>query len=181
MLSIYRLPNQLPDEHILRIIRRDLFILFKKVLLFIVLIILPFAFFILTFVWIPSLYDNEIIYPLIVLGISAYYLFAWLFFFFLFIDYYLDAWIITSERIININQQGFFSRTISEQRLTRVQDVTSEVEGVMPTIMKYGNVYVQTAAEKQRFNFLEVPNPDEIRDFIIKQAEYSKAKHLNGE
>jgi membrane protein YdbS with pleckstrin-like domain len=177
MLSIYRLPNQLPDEKIIKILRRHLFILFKKVLVFLIMIIIPFGFFTVIMYWQPDFLVGELTYPLMVLAVSVYYLFVWLFFFFIFIDYYLDAWIITSERIIDIDQEGFFSRTISEQRLTRVQDVTSEVKGFLPTLLKYGDVFVQTAAEQERFIFMEVPNAEKVRDLIIKQSQDCKAKH----
>jgi len=168
MLSIYRLPNMLSGEKVVKVMRRDTFILFKKILLFVVLLILPLIFFYLVLSTNSDFVDNEIFYPLLVLGVSAYYLFIWLFFFFSFIDYYLDVWIITSERIIDIQQKGFFSRIIAEQKLTRVQDVTSETSGMIPTIFKYGDVHIQTAGEVQRFNFQEVPYPDEVRDLIIK-------------
>jgi len=168
MLSIYRLPNMLPGEKVVKVMRRDTFILFKKVLLFAVLLILPLVFFYLVLSTNSDFVSSEFFYPLLVLGVSAYYLFIWLFFFFSFIDYYLDVWIITSERIIDIQQKGFFSRVIAEQKLTRVQDVTSETSGMIPTIFKYGDVHIQTAGEVQRFNFQEVPHPDEVRDLIIK-------------
>ena len=66
---------------------------------------------------------------------------------------------------------------MAEQRLYRIQDVTSEVKGVLPTIFKYGNIYIQTAGEIERFIFEQIPNPDQIRDYIIKLAEDSKSKH----
>ncbi|MFA4941450.1 MAG: PH domain-containing protein [Patescibacteria group bacterium] len=177
MLSIYRLPGKLPDEKVMKVLRRDLFILVKKILFFLLLLILPFvlSYLVATSIF-PEILFGQISYPLFILLVSFFYLFLWVFFFFSFIDYYLDVWIITNERIINIEQQGFFARTISEQRLERIQDVTSEVEGFFPTILKYGNVYVQTAGAKERFFFSEIPNPDEVRDTIIKLAEISKKR-----
>ncbi len=179
MLSIYRLPNKLADEEIVKILRRDLFILFKKVLLFILLAILPFAFFYIIIFTQPNLLKGEVSSPIIVLSVSAYYLFVWLFFFFSFIDYYLDVWVITNERIIDVQQRGFFSRIISEQKLFRIQDVTSEVHGIIPTMLKYGDVHIQTAGTKQRFFFHQVPNPDKVRDIIIKLVQRNKTKHKN--
>jgi len=175
MLSAYRIPNQLPDEKVLKIIRKDLFVMFKKVLAFVMLLAILVAFIFILFFLYPTINESEL-YPIIVLGASSYLLFIWLFFFFMFIDFYLDTWIITNERIINIEQEGFFSRTISDLRLFRVQDVTSEVKGVVPTMMGFGNVYVQTAGEQNRFNFEQVPNPDSIRDFIIQLAEIDRTK-----
>lgn len=178
MLSLYRLPNKMPGEKVIKIIRRDMFILFKKMLMFILLIILPYIFFYLTVTMQPALLSGEMSLPLIVLGTSSYYLFCWLFFFFSFIDYYLDVWIITNRRIVDIEQQGFFSRTIAEHKLFRIQDVTSESHGIFPTLLKYGEVHIQTAGTKQRFNFNEVPHPHEIRDMIIKLVQKNRAHHM---
>lgn len=177
MLSKYRLPGKLAGEKIIEVIRRDIFILVKRIFLFIILIILPVIFFQMMIFIYPNLLNGSISYPAVAIMASAYYLFIWLFFFFSFIDYYLDVWIITNERIIDVEQRGFFSRTISEQRLYRVQDVTSEVHGFFPTIFKYGNVFVQTAGIKQRFFFHEVPHPEKVRDTIIKLIEKNKKKY----
>lgn len=181
MLSKYHLPNQLPKEKVLKIIRKDIFILLKKIAFFVLLTILPFILFFVIAMSQPQFLSGKITYPLMVLGTSAYYLFIWLFFFFSFIDYYLDVWLITNERIIDIEQKGFFSRVISEHKIFRIQDVTSEVHGVFPTILRYGNVYVQTAGTKQRFNFRQIPNPNKIRDMIIKLVERKKREIQNEE
>ncbi len=178
MLLLYRLSGKLPDEKIIKVLRRDAFILIKKILFFILLLVLPLVLFyiVVTSIY-PGILYGQISYPIFVLIVSFYYLFLWVFFFFSFIDYYLDVWIITNERIINIEQKGFFARIVSEQRLSRIQDVTSEVEGFFPTIFKYGNVYVQTAGAKERFFFHEISNPDQVRNIIIKLVEKSKAAH----
>jgi hypothetical protein len=176
MLSLYRLPNQLPAEKIVKVVRRDIFILLKKIMFFVLLTILPLLFFYFLLFTNPKIMNGVISYPLLVLGTSAYYLFIWLFLFFSFIDYYLDVWIITTERIIDIQQQGFFSRVIAENKLFRIQDVTSEVHGIIPTLLSYGDIYVQTAGTKERFYFHQVPEPDKIRDLIIKLVENNKRK-----
>lgn len=176
MLSKYRLPNTLPGEKIVKIIRKDIFILFNKILMLLALIALPLVFFYVFFLRSTTLYDNPAVYPLLILGTSAYYLFVWVFFFFSFIDYYLDVWIITNQRIIDIEQRGFFSRVISEQKLFRVQDVTSETHGVFSTMLNFGYVYIQTAGAKSRFIFEDVPDPNGVRDTIIKLVEFNKKK-----
>lgn len=176
MLSIYRLPNHLSGEIVKKIVRRDLFVLFKRILMLMFLIILPLIFFYLMIAAQPEVLQSQTAYALITLGTSTYYLFIWLFFFFSFVDYYLDVWIITNRRIIDIQQRGFFSRVISEQKLFRVQDVTSEVHGILPTFFQYGDVHIQTAGAKQRFLFHEVPDPNGVRDTIIRLVEHNKKK-----
>lgn len=176
MLSIYHLPHQSPNEKIIKVLRRDFFVLCKKVLFFIILSVAPILFMLIMTYNYPNLLSGDMSYPLVVLGISAYYLFIWLFLFFSFIDYYLDIWIITNERIVDIRQEGFFSRAIAEQRLDRVQDVMSESKGFFPTIFRYGNVNIQTAGAEQRLLLEEVPEPDNVREIISKLVE---EKHKN--
>jgi uncharacterized membrane protein YdbT with pleckstrin-like domain len=120
---------------------------------------------------------NEYIYPIVVLFLSIYYLYVWLLAFHSFVDYYLDVWIVTTERIINIEQKGLFARTVSEQELFRVQDVTSEVHGFFETILNFGDVHIQTAGQIQRFIFKQVPQPSKIVQEVIQLSEKNKRHH----
>jgi hypothetical protein len=95
-------------------------------------------------------------------------MFLWLLAFIFWIDYYFDVWIITDSRIIDIEQLGLFKRNVSELEYGKVQDVTTEIHGMLPTLLKYGFVYVQTAGKKTRFIFKQVPNPMIVRSVIIK-------------
>lgn len=98
---------------------------------------------------------------------SLFLIFLWFFSFLVWVDYYFDVWIVTNERIVNIEQRGMFSRSISELKLENIQDVTVEVLGAIPTFFNYGNLFVQTAAERERFLFRHVPNPYGIKDQIM--------------
>ena len=92
----------------------------------------------------------------------------WLIAFIFWIDYYFDVWIITDRRIIDIEQLGLFRRNVSELEHSKVQDVTTEIHGILPTLLKYGFVYVQTAGKKTRFIFKQVPHPMMVRKMILK-------------
>ena len=170
MLSRFRLPNQSKTEKIIKIIRKDIIILLVKFVFIAFMAIVPLS--------IPYIFNlegfNSVGQILSALSLSIYYLSIWLFLFFIFIDYYLDFWLITNERIISVDQNGFFSRTIAEHRLEKIQDVTSEVHGLIPTLFIYGNVFVQTAGTRQRFSFLQVPEPENIRNLIIGLSEQRK-------
>mgnify|MGYP003418741146 CR=1 FL=1 len=100
-------------------------------------------------------------------------LFLWLYGFLVWVDYYFDVWIITNERIVNIEQKGLFVRHISELRFSRVQDVTSSVNGLIPTMLNFGDVSVQTAAEEERFLFRQVGDPFAVKDAVMTLARQS--------
>jgi len=47
-----------------------------------------------------------------------------------------------------------------------VEDITSTVSGATQMIFNYGNVVIQTSAEKREFEFEAVSNPAKVRDLI---------------
>ena len=108
--------------------------------------------------------------------VSIYYLSVATFFFQEFIDYYLDTWIVTTERVINIEQKGLFNRIASEMHISLVQDVSAATRGMLQTFLNYGDVYVQSAGEMKRFHFKSIPNPEGVRVAILRLAEADRRK-----
>ncbi|HJV32414.1 MAG TPA: PH domain-containing protein [Patescibacteria group bacterium] len=102
--------------------------------------------------------------------VSVYYLGIWIFFFSQFTDYYLDINIVTNDRIIDINQKGLFGRSVAELDLTRVQDVHSTIKGIIPTMLNFGTVEVQTAATEENFVFEQIHDPHKVRQRILELA-----------
>lgn len=165
-----------PDEKIIFALRRHAIVIIGTILLIILLGLIPFgAWFLLAANW-PAVLTGTITGPTLKLLASAYYLWIWLFLFSNFVDYYLDIWIVTDDRVLNIEQQGLFNRTVSELDLANIQDVTSEVRGILPYVFGYGDVYIQTAAEQSRFIFEQIPQPDEIRKRLLVLVEEDKKK-----
>ena len=173
MLSLYRLPQPMEGEKVIRVLHRDVFIAMKRVGLFAILLLLPLLVFLVVN---ESLVINESynwVLVLVYIITSVYLLFIWLLFFFSIIDYILDVWIITDRRIIDVRQNGFFSRTISEQLLSKIQDISSDTHGFWGTMWGYGNLSVQTAGEKNKLFFEEIPDPETVRDMLMKLASSS--------
>ncbi len=101
-------------------------------------------------------------------------LFFWSFIFIVFLDYYLDIWIITNSRIVNVEQKGLFRRDISELRIENMQDITTEITGIIPTFFDYGDLYIQTAGKIERFLFKSISHPNRVRDIILVLSENQK-------
>jgi uncharacterized membrane protein YdbT with pleckstrin-like domain len=182
MYEEFHFPGQHEDENIILFLRRHWFIFLGRLFMIIIaiaaLLFVYFAFSSLNHNFTESEFHN-----LLLFGESLATLFIWNFFFILWLDFYLDAWIVTNERIINIEQRGFFNRDISELKLTKIQDVTSEIIGVIPTLLNYGNIYVQTAGKEERFNFCQIPDPNYVKNVIVQLQEkerQSEEKELGG-
>lgn len=170
----FYIPHKREKERIILLLRRHPFIILVKIIAWGFIALLPIIFYLIMGSLLVELFPTETFYPMIVLFVSIYYLYIWLFAFHSFVDYYLDAWIVTNERIVNIEQKGLFARTVSEQRLYRIQDVTSELKGFFSTLLNFGTVYIQTAAEKERFIFKQIPAPYNVARKISKIVEKNK-------
>lgn len=99
-----------------------------------------------------------------------WFLFLWVSFFMNWTKYYLDVWYVTEKRIIAVDQRRLFDRGISNLRFDKIQDVTIDVRGIIPTFLNYGNVKVQTAGEDNYdFSMYTVKDPENVRKVIFNQ------------
>lgn len=81
--------------------------------------------------------------------------------------YSFNVFIITEERIIDVDQQGFFRRTVSETTYEKIQDVSIKIHGIMQTILHYGSVVIQTAGTQANIELHGVKNPEHVQQNII--------------
>jgi len=154
-------------EEIIRVIHRHWFDIFQQFFVIIIVAVLLFGgLFILPRLF-PAFQEPEL-YPLLVFLETTFALLVWIYAFLIWVDYFFDVWIITSERVVNIEQKGLFMRNVSELKYSKIQDVTSEVEGFFQTILNYGDVHVQTAGEEARFIFRQIPDPYGVKNIIME-------------
>lgn len=174
MIRLDNLPNQHKDEKLVIFLRRfwltPFFILASMILLYAV----PGAVFAFYYDAIRVYLAQPLLGPVLVVILSMYVMGVWLVGLLEFTDYYLDVWIVTNLRIINVEQKGLFARVASELPLMNVQDATSTVTGMLHTFLNYGDVHIQTAGEKERFLFKDVPHPERVKEQIITLMEQVK-------
>lgn len=176
-MTIARLIEKKPYEDRIIELRRHWLTMVKRVVIFLILASVPalIAWFLDTNF--PELLASPMAFPALVLAASAYELGMWLLFFTMFLDYELDVWVVTNDRLVSIEQHGLFARTVSELDLWRVQDATSDVRGVIPTFFSYGDVHVQTAGATERFILEQVKSPHEVRKLILDMADIDRKFH----
>jgi hypothetical protein len=79
-----------------------------------------------------------------------------------FLNWYFNVFFITTDGIIDVDFFNLVDKRVSQADLEMVQDVTYSTNGVLGTMLNYGNVQVQTAAEVTEFRFELVPNPEKV-------------------
>jgi uncharacterized membrane protein YdbT with pleckstrin-like domain len=159
-------------EQIIKVIRKHPFYIILQATLILILAISPNLILILmdwVFNLLPANFDFNFTFDpnLQAFWYLLWLLFLWIILFTRFTDYYLDKWVITNKRIIDVDQRDFFSREVSSARYPKIQDATVESVGVVATLLNFGTITVQTAGTEQEFIFPLTPNPIKNKEFIL--------------
>lgn len=169
-------PGQRKDEKLEFILRKHEITLLYSFIIFVFLAAFPF---ILYLTLIPRAFPAFLQKPyqdIYFLAITVYYGFLLIITFMEWLDYYLDVWIITDQRILAIEQKGFFHRVTSEVDLRRVQDITTTVNGPVQTFFGFGNIEIQTASEENKIQPKSIPHPVTVRRKIMDLCKEAQEK-----
>ncbi len=177
-MTLSALIKQKSYEKIVLTARRHPITFVPYVIFFLLLLVVPLGLhWLLINSPLSSYTENPAGYAVAVLAGSVYYLSCFLFFYTNFVTFHLDMWIVTNDRLLDMEQKSLFSRVISELDLYQVQDATSEVSGFFPSVFNYGNLSLQTAGTVERFIFKNVANPNKLRQLILDLSAEDKRYH----
>jgi hypothetical protein len=96
-----------------------------------------------------------------------------------FFDYFLDAWIITNQGIIDVEWHGWFHRQSSRVLYSDIQGVSYEIEGVLQTMLHIGTMSIEKISAGVVVALEHVKHPRKIESVILKNMEeYLTKKNL---
>ncbi len=163
------------DEEIILVLHHHPITFWKQILLTAFLILL--AFFLMFFLLSLGPIGVALFLALLLTGVSyglrEFYI------------WYFNVFIITNQRIFDLDQKGFFNKTVSELSLEKILDICYSVQGFWQTILKLGTIKIQAASVKLMIkNVRQVVQvnqllADLIREQTGKQIEVKKVKQLN--
>ena len=164
------------DEKILTKVRRHWFIITIQIvtIVFLALVPLPVLLVLNSLVAENSNLNISLTANLgaIVFFYSVWLLMLWFAVFNVWTNYYLDIVAVTDRRAILINQRGFFHRSVTSFRLERLQDMHIEINGIIATLLDYGNLRVETAGHSdEEFFATGLPKPRELKGLIQQAAD----------
>jgi Bacterial PH domain len=166
-----------PDEKIICSVRSHIIILFLELLPYVLLAFVPLIVPVLLHAPlvgtpIEALFKNTIVDTAHITQVltALYLLCIWIAVFSTITRFYLTVWILTTLRIVDIEQSGFFERKVSSFLLSRVQDITTNINGALATLVGFGTLEVETAGHNEKFVMSGIVNPDEVRDIIMREV-----------
>lgn len=145
-------------ERVLRVVRQFWVVYLSGMIVAFILIAAPFFFMV----------------PLLSLGKSGIFAFALssivgvLYGFRLFYVWYWHSFIITSKRVIDVDQHGLFSRVVSEATYEKIQDVSYGIKGVVGTLLKMGSLVIQTAGSTTNLELTGIRDPKDVHHLVTE-------------
>lgn len=79
-----------------------------------------------------------------------------------FLDWYFNVYFVTTQRVVDVDFYNLIDKRVSDAEIEKIQDVSYATGGVLRTLLNYGDVFIQTAAEVSEFKFEAVPSPEKV-------------------
>ena len=85
--------------------------------------------------------------------------------------YRANRWVVTSDSVTQVSQVGLFNQETSQLSLANLEDVSVDQNGILQTLIGYGDLTVESAGERSKFVFNFCPDPHEYAKKIIAAHE----------
>jgi uncharacterized membrane protein YdbT with pleckstrin-like domain len=149
------------DEHVILEVRKHWFFLLTEIVLTIIFAFLPIIIF-------PILEGLGLKMDISSVSLTFFFYLIWLlilwtFAFIFWTNHYLDVWVITNQKIFDIEQHRLFTRDVSILHYEKIQDITYEVHGLINSLLNLGDIHVQTAGTERNFTIKGVKDPAYIQ------------------
>jgi len=166
--------TQQVDEQVVIFLRQHLIVNLGWVIVAIIMAIAPTV----VFPFILSSLKLPFAIPIgyLVVGTIFWYVAAFGFVIASFLRWYFNIYIVTNERVVDVDFLHLLYKELSEARLVDIQDITYKTGGLLETLFNYGNVYIQTAGTEPNFEFLAVPNPEVVVQTVSELIEKEKLR-----
>jgi len=167
-----RFETQEADEKIILFLRQHPVVNLGWILVAIALSAMPAFWEFLPFSWLPVRFQ--------IMTAVLWYLLVLAFVLERFLGWYFNVYIVTDERVVDIDFNGLIYRDLTVTQISNIQDVNFVQAGGLAAFFNYGDVYIQTAAEQREFDFLRVPSPGRVVEILYMLQQEEQLEELEG-
>lgn len=169
------LPFPLQDgENVIQLRRRHWWFLWPQTFLFVISAVLPVAFVAVLIDLAGLLDDLGIWFWLAALLWAAYWAIRGLLNWY---RYHHDIWVVTNQRLIDSFKAHPLNLRVATADLVNVQDISVSKNGLLATVLNFGNVDCETAGTEERdFVITGIPHPEELQLLIDKERDRERAR-----
>lgn len=158
------LEDERKGEEVILFMRQHIIFTLPWLIIGIVLLLAPSVLFPLFMTVLPLPFTLPLSY--IVIGTLFWYLATFGFILGNFLIWTFNIFIVTSNRVIDIDFKYLLYKESSESELDKVQDISFVAKGILETVFSFGTVLIQTASEIPNIEFERIPNPQKVTKII---------------
>jgi hypothetical protein len=111
--------------------------------------------------------------------ILFWYLITFIYIFQNFLSWYFNLFLVTNQRVVDIDFKNLLNKHFAEAKLSVIQDVSSCIQGLLGTFFNFGDILIQTASGTNQINFEKVSNPGKVMK-LLKELCNSEDQKRNG-
>jgi hypothetical protein len=150
---------QHPDEQVLLLLRQDLITQVKFIFVAVGLILAPILFRSVGLLnFLPSSFQ--------LVATMGWFLLVIGYVMEVFLSWFYNVYIITDERIIDVDFSSLLFKNVSYAKLDNIEDITATTSGALGAIFDFGTVKIQTAGTNSEFEFENIPHPSKVVAFL---------------
>lgn len=97
-----------------------------------------------------------------------------------FLYWFFNVYIVTNERLVDVDWYSVVNRDMKFADLTSIQDVTAGQFGVLAGIFDFGDVKIETAGTEPNIIFAKVPHPQIVSKKIQELREKEQVEERGG-
>lgn len=97
-----------------------------------------------------------------------------------FISWFFNIFLITDERVVDVDFYSLTYKQISDAGLDKIQDITYRTGGVVGSIINFGDILFQTAGNQPNIEFEKVPRPAQVVSILNELIVQEQQDMLNG-
>lgn len=95
-------------------------------------------------------------------------------FFCIFFNYYLQIFIVTNFRVLQLDQTLYFTKNRDSIDLPEIQDILIEQKGIMKTLLNYGEIQITLSSAHATKTLRSVPNPE----YFFRKINKTKREYI---
>lgn len=165
--------SQLKDEQIILLMRQHPITQLRWILIAIGLLFAPLLF---GYVGMFSFLPVQFVLPALV----GWYLLVIGFVMEGFLLWFFNVYIITDERIIDVDFYSLIYKNISAAKIDNIEDISATTGGALRSIFDFGTVRIQTAAAVTEFEFADVPHPNQVITLLNEMLIEEEREKIEG-
>lgn len=154
--------DQDEDEKIFLFLRAHFITNLVWIISSLALIIVPMFFFFIPVNTFPISLPSQYILVFLIF----YYLAVFSYVLVSFITWFYNISLVTQKRVVDVDFSNVVYHDVAVTKLNLIEDVNFTQTGFVRSVFNFGDVFIQTAGEKNLFDFLAVPRPEKAVNII---------------